>query len=172
LDGLPRAGAFVVAGCPEVPLIDRAGEPVPWRPPLRIHAAFEDAVRALERAVVETSIETYGMAPTRILSASSHRCTTVRTRPERISEHALGNAIDLRGIVLGESEEITVREHWRATGEDAIHARFWRALVQRVIERAIFRGVIGPPTDDHLDHLHFDLGPSSYVAVERLDPAP
>ena len=172
LDGLAREGTFVAAGCPEVPLVDRAGEPVPWQPALRIHPAFEPAVRALERAIVETSLEVYGVAPIRALSASTYRCRTIRERPERVSEHALGNAIDLRGIVLPDEREITVREHWRAASPaDAMHARFWHALVTRVLERAIFRGVIGPPTAHHLDHLHFDLGPSRFVAVE-LDPAP
>jgi hypothetical protein len=170
LDGLPREGAFVAAGCPEVPLIDRAGEPVPWRPALRIHPEFEPAVRRLERAILESALEVYGVAPARMLSASTYRCRTIRERPERVSEHALGNAIDLRGIVLPDEREITVREHWHAvTPEDAPHARFWRRLVQRVTERAVFRGVIGPPTDDHLDHLHFDLGPSRFHSFE-LEP--
>lgn len=171
LDDLPREGAFVVAGCPEVPLIDRAGDPIPWRPSLRIHPAFEPAVQALERAIVETAITTYNVAPVRILSASSYRCTNIRTIPGRVSEHALGNAIDVRGIVLVDGTEVTVEDHWNATGDDEIHARFWRALAQRVIDRAIFRGVIGPPTEDHHDHLHFDLGRSHFHAID-LDTPP
>ncbi|AKF10539.1 extensin family protein [Sandaracinus amylolyticus] len=166
LDDLPRDGAQLAEGCPEVPLVDHAGDPVPWRPALRVHPALVPAVRALERAIVETAILTYHRAPIRILSASSHRCRTMRGNPTRISEHALGNAVDLRGIVLDEGEEITIRDHWSATGEDAIHVRFWHALVRRMIDEQSFRGIVGPPRADHLDHLHFDHGRSRFTDVE------
>lgn len=170
LDGRSRV-AVPDAGCPEVVLIDRVGEGAPWRPALRIHAAFEPSVRALEDVIAESARDVYGREPTRLLSGSSYRCTTVRRRPERISEHALGNAIDLRGIELaradGTNETITVGDHWTATeGQGVMHARFFRLVVTRALERGIFRGVIGPPARDHHDHLHFDRGPSSFVDVD------
>ncbi|UJR86059.1 extensin family protein [Sandaracinus amylolyticus] len=166
LDDLPRDGAQLAEGCPEVPLVDHAGDPVPWRPALRVHPAVVPAVRALERAILETALVTYHRAPIRLLSASSHRCRAMRGNPTRISEHALGNAVDVRGIVLEEGEEITIRDHWSATGDDAIHARFWHALVQRMIDEQSFRGIVGPPRADHLDHLHFDHGRSRFTDVE------
>jgi hypothetical protein len=166
LDTFERRPELATEGCPEVALVDHAGDRVTWQPALRIHPAFLPSVRALEEVIDRTAREVYGRAPERVLSASTYRCRTIRGRPERISEHALGNAVDLRGITVladGGSREITVRAHWSAGGEDA---RFLRLLARRVIEGAIFRGVIGPPTRDHLDHFHFDHGPSSYVAIE------
>jgi hypothetical protein len=164
LDGLPRTSELAAAGCPHIPLEDHVGDPIPWRPAFRITPVFAPSVRALEAVVASTAREVYGCAPTVLLSASGYRCTTVRGRPERISEHALGNAIDLRGIELDDETTITVRDHWHAhPGDDPRHARFWRLLVVHVTERAIFRGIIGPPDPDHLDHLHFDRGPSTFV---------
>lgn len=167
LDDFPRRPELVTEGCPDIPLVDHAGVPVPWEPPLRVHPSFVPAVTALEQAIEETAREVYGRDVGVMRSASSYRCTTVRHRPERISEHALGNAIDLRGIVLADGTETSVADHWHARSpEDAIHAHFWRALVERVHARGIFRGILGPPAPDHADHLHFDRGPSTFFDLE------
>lgn len=165
LDELPRAAALAEEGCPDVPLVDHAGDDVAWDPALRVHPAFVPSVRALERAIVDTAREVYGRAPERVLSASSFRCTTIRRRDDRVSEHALGNAIDVRGVVI-DGEEITVRERWTEAEEESPHARFFHALVRRVLRDGVFRGVIGPPARDHHDHLHFDHGPSRFVDLE------
>ena len=72
----------------------------------------------------------------------------------------------MRGIELavdGGTIEITVREHW---GDGSIHDRFLHDAIRAVIEHGRVRGVIGPPTADHLDHFHVDHGPSQYVAIE------
>jgi hypothetical protein len=164
LDEVSRV-ADPAAPCPEVPLVDYEGEIATWRPALRVHRAFVPRVRALERAVADAARDVYGRTPSRLLSPSSYRCSTVRDRPERISEHALGNAVDLRGIqfdVDGGTSEIAVRDHW---GADDLHGRFLRRIVRLVVERGIVRGVIGPPARDHLDHFHFDMGPSRFVDV-------
>lgn len=167
LDSLERTPALIAAGCPEVPLIDHAGTHATWRPALRIHPAFAPTVEDIERAFVHASRARYGRAPLALLSASSYRCRAIRDRPERPSEHALGNALDVRGIVLamedGTSREITVREHW---GDGSIDDLFFHDAIRAVIERARVRGVIGPPDPDHLDHFHVDHGPSPFVSIE------
>jgi hypothetical protein len=166
LDDYPRRPELAALGCPDVPLIDYVGEPIPWRPAFRVNPVFAPSVRALEALIVETSREVYGHAPTTLLSASGYRCTTVSGRPERISEHALGNAIDVRGIELDAETTTTVRDHWYPhAGDDPRHARFWRLLVVRARDRGLFRGIIGPPRADHLDHLHFDQSPSTFFDV-------
>ncbi len=166
LDDFPRHPELAATGCPDVPLVDYVGEPIAWRPAFRVTPVFVPSVRALDALIAETSRDVYGRAPTTLLSASGYRCTTVRGRPERISEHALGNAIDVRGIVLDEENTTTVRDHWYShPGDDPRHARFWRLLVTRAHERGLFRGIIGPPRADHLDHLHFDQSPSTFFDV-------
>lgn len=166
LDPYPRSPELVTEGCPDVPLVDHAGSPVAWRPALRIHPAFVPSVEDVERAFTAAAIARYGRPPVALLSASSHRCRTIRGRPERLSEHALGNALDIRGIVLDADSgqlEITVREHW---GDGSIHDLFLHDAIRAVIEGARVRGVIGPPTADHLDHFHVDHGPSEFVAIQ------
>lgn len=166
LDPVPRSPELVQSGCPDVPLIDHAGAPVPWRPALRVHPAFEPSVGDVERAFVEAARARYGRDPIALLSATSYRCRTMRRRPERLSEHALGNALDVRGIVIAEGEsevEITVRDHW---GDGSIHDLFLHDAIRAVIDRARARGVIGPPTADHLDHFHVDQGPSRFIAID------
>ena len=166
LDPFPRSPELVTEGCPDVPLVDHPGSPVAWRPALRIHPAFVPSVQDVERAFTSAAVARYGRAPLALLSASSHRCRTMRDRPERLSEHALGNALDIRGIVIefdGGQLEITVREHW---GTGSIHDQFLHDAIRAVIEGARVRGVIGPPTADHLDHFHVDHGPSEFVAIQ------
>ena len=163
LDDFVRRPEHVLEGCPDVPLVDRVGDPVPWRPALRVHPSFVSAVTDLESVIRQTARDVEGQDVTAFLCASSYRCTTVRGRPERISEHALGNAIDLRGVVLANGTETSVGAHWHAASDaDLVHARFWRTLVERIRDRGIFRGILGPPAPDHLEHLHFDRGPSAF----------
>ena len=170
LDDFVRRPEHVIEGCPDVPLVDHVGDPVPWRPALRVHPSFVPAVADLESVIRQTTRDVEGQDVTAFLSASSYRCTTVRRRPERISEHALGNAIDLRGVVLTDGTETSVGAHWHAASEaDLVHARFWRTLVERVRDRAIFRGILGPPAPDHLEHLHFDRGPSTFFDLALDD---
>lgn len=163
LDGLPRT---TDTGCPDLPLVERTGA---WRPALRIHPAFLPAVEEIERVLADTSREIYGAAPSALLSASSYRCTPVRGRPERLSEHGLGNALDVRGIELDLPEgrrAVTVREGFGHGGPDA---RFFRRVVERLAASGRVTGILGPPDPDHLDHLHFDHGRSRFLSVV-LDP--
>jgi hypothetical protein len=94
-----------------------------------------------------------------------------------LSEHALGNALDVSGfqfdavapaaaseVTLPNAFTISVKQHW---GQDRkprarVHARFLRALMERVIGSRMFRGVVGPGHEGHADHFHFDQAPWRY----------
>jgi hypothetical protein len=101
-----------------------------------------------------------------------------------MSEHALGNAIDIAGFdfarakkqqqlsvglprALREPFQIRVARHWNASSHNlsaAVHARFLRELADRLSDRSdVFRGMIGPSRSDHSDHFHFDMSPWRYV---------
>jgi hypothetical protein len=85
-------------------------------------------------------------------TAAGYVCRTRNHKPgARLSEHAKGNAIDIRAFRFADGREITVREGWRDGG---------RAFLRRVWKGACgpFGTVLGPDSDAyHRDHLHFDV---------------
>jgi len=99
-----------------------------------------------------------------------------------LSEHALGNALDLSGFDFGplrrgdalaegvpshlrRSFTVRVDRHWSPSRErDALHARFLHTLADRLHARPdIVRGIVGPPARRHHDHLHVDVAPWRYA---------
>lgn len=152
--------------------------------PVSVHPAFAERLARFENALVELAILHYGRPPTRIRHLGGFSCRKSRFRSRRISEHALGNAIDIQGFDFAplpkgfpkeSSQElpkalrgyfsVRVRSHWEPkAGESALrHSRFLKELTQRVVDSSIFRIALGPSHRGHSDHFHFDMSPWTYV---------
>ena len=72
----------------------------------------------------------------------------------RISEHGLGNAVDVSAFVLADGRRISVKQGWRG-GED--EQAFLRAIHRSACRR--FATVLSPDYNAaHHDHLHLDMG--------------
>lgn len=145
------------------------------------HPEFVERLRRFETLVIEHATAHYGRAPRRLLHKGAYSCRSQHARKERISEHALGNAIDVIGFELGplprgaaapaemprhmrRAVSLRVGLHWSPRSErDAYHARFLHTLTESLRDRPdIFRGIVGPPRPRHHDHLHFDAAPWRY----------
>jgi hypothetical protein len=146
------------------------------------HPAFVERLERFEELVAELATQHYGRAPRRLAHRGVFACRTLRTRRERISEHALGNALDFRGLDFGPLPRratapadmprhlrapfrLRVLAHWAPKrARDAHHARFLHRLADTLADRPdIFRGIVGPPRPRHHDHLHLDAAPWSYA---------
>jgi hypothetical protein len=166
----------------ELELVSYRGERLRYQKPLRIHPAFKAQLSAFEALVEEVAIEHYGRAPRRIVHLGSYACRTMRRYPDWVSEHALGNALDVAGFDFGplprgaarsdlprplmRAFEVRLERHWEATGKNAPHAAFLRALAERVIARPdIFHVVLGPAWPGHKNHFHLDHAPYRVVEV-------
>ena len=69
----------------------------------------------------------------------------------RMSEHALGRAIDIAAIGLRDGSDITVLRGWDDAAHGPLLRRMWRAAC------GPFGTVLGPEANRfHLDHFHFD----------------
>ncbi|WP_019956537.1 extensin-like domain-containing protein [Yoonia vestfoldensis] len=69
----------------------------------------------------------------------------------RLSEHALGRAVDIAAINLRYGSDITVLRGWDSAAHGPILRRMWRAAC------GPFGTVLGPDANRfHLDHFHFD----------------
>lgn len=173
LDGLPRE-LDGEPTCPETGLIEYAGTSVRLKPSARVAAPFRERLVALEQVVRETALRFYGRAPGELLIAASYDCRPVTGNSDRLSEHALGNAIDITAIRFAPDGtqgkpgfDVRVDRHWQASG-DALteqHARFLQALTEELLRRNVFRTLLGPAHPNHQDHFHFDMAPHHYVAL-------
>ena len=165
-------------------LVDHRGQIVPYQGAVRVDPAFRERLVRFEQLVLDVATEVYGRAPSRMRHFGAYVCRSTRNRSYRMSEHALGNAIDIAGfdfprakkhqpLALGLPRElrgpfqIRVARHWKAASHDpvaAVHARFLHELADRLSDRRdVFRGMIGPSRSDHSDHFHFDMSPWRYV---------
>ena len=112
------------------------------------------AANALNRYVAQVArpvIGTKGGGLVELQVAAHYACRTRNSRRgARLSEHALGNAIDISAFVLADGTRISVLG-WR--GRDA-------KLLRRLHAGACgpFGTVLGPEADrHHQDHFHFDV---------------
>ncbi|MBK0399647.1 extensin family protein [Limibaculum sp. M0105] len=82
----------------------------------------------------------------------SYSCRTRNNRPGgRISEHAVGRAIDVGGFRLADGRRISVKEDWGQKSE----GKFLKAVHRQSC--GLFMTVLGPDADRyHHDHFHLD----------------
>lgn len=93
-----------------------------------------------------------GAALARVANAAAYDCRgRNRVAGAKLSEHARGNAIDIRALTLADGREIRIAPR----GMAANVASAWRASAC-----ARFATVLGPGSDGyHEEHLHVDLAP-------------
>jgi hypothetical protein len=180
LDRLRRSSHGRAASCPKLELRRFRGETLQFLPSVRVIEPFRERLREFERVVREVSQRVYSRPPSAILVAASYGCRSVRGRQRRLSEHALGNAIDIAGFrfaplgngkaaklppALAQGFEVRVDQHWRGRGSDVRrrHSRFLHELTAALVKHDTFRTLLGPAHRDHSDHFHFDMAPQHYV---------
>lgn len=164
-------------------LVSYAGEHLRYQKPLRVHPAFVAQLAAFEQMVKELAQAHYGRAPKRIVHLGSYNCRRMRRYPTWVSEHALGNAIDVAGFdfapldkasaapegmprALKRGFAVRMEQHWDGRGTAAWHATFLRTLAEKIIARPdIFRVILGPAWPGHKNHLHLDHAPYRVVEV-------
>ena len=192
LDQVDRSVPDAGLGCDELErtLVTHPGTQFQYRPVARVHPAFRERLVRFEEVVTTLSNETYGRPPRRIRNGT-FRCRPMKRNAGRVSEHALGNAIDVVAIEFGplprdepttlpaklrRAFTVRVDRHWAAEGDGEIHSCFLQTLSARLLQRRdVFRGLIGPGDPDHRDHLHFDTGPWRFERLgltERTERTP
>jgi hypothetical protein len=168
--------------CAELRYVSYAGTRVPYGRPVRVAEPFVARLEQFDGVVAEVALAHYGRIPSKLRHFGALACRSVRGSHNRLSEHALGNAIDISGFgfarlkraelapptlptELHKAFEVSIEEHWDGgpSPAEALHQRFLRALVARVQEDDVFRGVIGPGREGHANHLHFDQSPWGYA---------
>ena len=79
----------------------------------------------------------------------------------RLSQHALGLAIDIAGFRLSDGSTVSVEHDWAGPGPKRL---FLRHLARRACQ--YFSVVLTPDSNaDHYNHLHLDIGPERLCSV-------
>jgi hypothetical protein len=168
--------------CDRAALVSYRGTTLRYYGAVLVSPAFRERLVRFEEVVREVATEVYGRAPQRVRHLGAFSCRSTRNRSRLVSEHALGNALDLAGFDFGAATKTTpladgvpstlrhpfqvrVGRHWGATaGVNAVHARFLATLTERLRDRPdVFRSMFGPGHGGHDDHLHLDVSPWRYV---------
>jgi hypothetical protein len=171
--------------CSPESMVDYAGTALRYAGAVRVNPPFVPRLALFEEVVKEVATEVYGRAPHRIRHYGAYSCRTSRNRSYRLSEHSLGNAIDIIGFDFARAKkdewqdagrprelrgpfQVRVAKHWAGSARPAavLHAQFLRKLTERLTSRDdIFRGLIGPGHPGHSDHFHFDVAPWRYTRL-------
>jgi hypothetical protein len=112
-------------GAPAPVLLRRIGSganKVEISPPAVLNCAMVVSLHAwVERTLQPAAQEAFGSPVTRLRNASGYACRTrvgSTFHSDRLSEHALANAIDIAGFVTGDGRTIEVAHRWGPTVRD------------------------------------------------------
>lgn len=116
-------------------------------------------------AVAPAARQILGSDLARVESMGTYSCRAIigggAASAGRISEHALGNAVDVAGFLLRDGRRITIDSDW-ASGDTQIRA-FFAAIHSSACKR--FKTVLSPDYNAaHHDHLHLDMGRGPFCA--------
>lgn len=167
--------------CPSLEMTRYKGATLRFHKPVYIYKHFRAPLEELESIVMEVAIEIFGRPPRRIVHLGTYNCRRIRRIPDLLSEHALGNAIDIEGFDFGPATtrqerasaptrrlrrafKVRVDQHWDKRGFE-LHAEFLRRFTEVLLERDVFRVYLGPAFPGHADHFHFDVAPYRLVAL-------
>ena len=129
--------------------------------PAVMSCALASRLDEFERAVVQPlARRELGRRVTRIDHLGSFSCRGMRGS-SRLSEHALGRAIDIAGFRLSDGSIVSVERDWAEPGAKRL---FLRHLAHRAC--GYFSVVLTPDSNaDHYNHIHLDIGPDRLCSV-------
>ncbi|MFM8678228.1 MAG: extensin family protein [Alphaproteobacteria bacterium] len=170
LAGPSCAGELRAAGAAFEPLPDRQGpgdcrlvdavrlqrSSVALDQPAQLGCATATHLLRLEAEVLQPAAQRhFGQRVVRIRHVGGYACRARNGDPRgRLSEHALGRAIDIAGFDLADGTQVTVSRHWDERGP---RGTFLRDVARGAC--GIFHLVLTPRTDAlHRSHFHLDIG--------------
>ncbi|MBB5711629.1 extensin family protein [Sphingomonas xinjiangensis] len=116
----------------------------------------------LRFAVAPAAKQILGSELVRVESFGTYSCRAiVGGASNRLSEHGLGNAVDIGGFVLADGRKIRVLGGWKS--DDAQVRDFFKVIHRSACKR--FKTVLSPDYNAaHYNHLHLDMGRGPFCA--------
>ena len=138
------------------------GLSIRWNQPATMACQLGDALMHFEAEIVEPdAIKILGKPVVAERNFGAYSCRAEASSRHRLSQHALGRAIDLAGWTLADGTRIDVEKDWT---DDGPRGRFLHAIAMGACR--YFSVVLTPATNGlHRDHLHLDIGPDRLCSV-------
>ncbi|MDA8230884.1 MAG: extensin family protein [Magnetospirillum sp.] len=163
-------GSFGRGSCRIANPVRISGGPLAWNHPGILTCRMARTLIHFETDVVQPlALKHFHQAVVRIDHFGTYDCRVRRTETTvaanrlgtskggRLSEHAMGRAIDLAGFELADGTVVSVKKDWHAGGQ--------RGAFLHEVARAscrVFNVVLTPNHDRlHQDHIHLDIGPNT-----------
>src|SRR5439155_23706985 len=129
--------------------------------PAVMSCALASRLDEFEREVVQPlAASELGRRVVRINHLGSFSCRAINGS-SHLSQHALGQAIDIAGFRLSDGTTVSVKHDWSEFGSKRL---FLRRLARRAC--SYFSVVFTPDSNaDHHDHIHLDIGPDRLCSV-------
>lgn len=124
--------------------------------PATMSCALAVRLDEFEREVMQPLAKAeLGRRVIRINHFGSFSCRGINGGHSRLSQHALGRAIDIAGFRLSDGSTVSVEHDWHGSGRKR---EFLHRLARRACEH--FSVVLTPDSDAyHYNHIHLDIGP-------------
>ena len=142
---------------------------------MSVNPHFSKKLSSLEKIASKVGIEVFGRSPTKIKHFGGYKCRRIRRFPTYLSEHGLGNAIDLVSFYFPSAPKksdvarkfsrpfhISVEKHWNSNNKKSL---FLKRFVEELIKAGLFRTMLGPAYPGHDDHFHFDMSPYEIISI-------
>lgn len=149
------------AGCGiETPVritgIERESAPVALRGSVTLSCEFAKTfTQWLQNDVLPAAEKHFDGGIKSIATGPGYQCRRRNNQPDgKLSEHALGKAVDISGFAMHEGASVSVETDW---GKDTPQGRFLKDIHKSACAR--FTTVLSPEGDAfHKSHLHVDIG--------------
>lgn len=149
------------AGCGiETPVritgIERESAPVALRGSVTLSCEFAKTfTQWLQSDVLPAAEKHFDGGIKSIATGPGYQCRRRNNQPDgKLSEHALGKAVDISGFAMHEGASVSVETDW---GKDTPQGRFLNDIYKSACAR--FTTVLSPEGDAfHKSHLHVDIG--------------
>ena len=152
-------------GIPHGVIVTKGPTGITYAGPLLIDCSLALALPAVEKVIQEEAVKHLGEPITRVTTLGSYSCRNIRGWRERISQHAIGNAMDMAAFSTKRGQKASVMRDYEMGVEAPLTARgrFLRAIYSRLWSEGGVTRVLGPEWDAaHRDHFHLDRGLRSW----------
>jgi hypothetical protein len=151
-------------------------------PPAILNCALAAAaVRWMDKKIQVPALAELGETVVEIRNAASYACRRRNNKKDgKLSEHALGNALDVSSFTLSSGKIVSVLKGWRGQKNDSLIEQVVSKVVPRETAESrflkhahagaceVFSTILGPEADQyHVDHFHLDLGRGGRYLVCR-----
>jgi hypothetical protein len=138
--------------------VSRGPTGIQYRPPIRVSCAFARTLPAVEQIIQATAAEVLAEPIEVARTMGSYGCRTIQSArsPGRLSEHAVGNAIDV-GEWWTRGTRANVLRDFRGEGREG---ELLRAIAARLGASGVLERLLDPDYDAaHRNHFHLEGHP-------------